>query len=159
MLGDDQNLQTVRDKLVHAVIAFDKFKEAHFDYWSEVRDAGRMEDCRNYLTKHVSAFDTFRDRVNGWIARVKHRLLVSAFDVKPEDSVNRVDSQVQSGSSRYSRRLSSRTSRVASLEAARVKEAARFAQLNAEKAMMEKRQVSEERKFRLSREEARLNIV
>ena len=32
MLGDDQNLQPVKDKLVHAVIAFDKFKEAHFDY-------------------------------------------------------------------------------------------------------------------------------
>ena len=48
LLGDDQNLQTVKDKLVHAVIAFDKFKEAHFDYWSEVRNTGRMEDCRNF---------------------------------------------------------------------------------------------------------------
>ena len=26
MLGDDQNLQTVKDELVHAVIAFDKFR-------------------------------------------------------------------------------------------------------------------------------------
>ena len=26
MLGDDQNLQTVKNKLVHAVIAFDKLK-------------------------------------------------------------------------------------------------------------------------------------
>ena len=94
MLGEDQNLTAVKDKLVHAVIAFDKFKEAHFDYWSEVRDTGRMEECRNYLTKHVSDFDTFRDRVNGWIARAEHRLLVSALDVdsevKPEDSVSRV---------------------------------------------------------------------
>ena len=83
MLGDDQNLQTVKDKLV---------QEAHFDYWTEVRDTGRMEECRNYLTKHVSDFDTFRDRVNGWIARAEHRLLVSAFgvdsEVKPEDSVS-----------------------------------------------------------------------
>ena len=158
MLGDDQNLQTVKDKLVHVVIAFNKFKEAHFDYWSEVRDTGRMEECRNYLTKHVSDFDTFRDRVNGWIARAEHRLLVSAFDVdsevKTEDSVSRVDSQVRSGSSKYSSRLSSRTSRVASVEAARVKEAARFAELEAEKAMLEKRQVLEESKFRLSQEEA-----
>ena len=154
MLVDDQNLQTVKDKLVHAVIAFDKFKEAHFDYWSEVRDTGRMEECRNYLTKHVSDFDTFRDRVNGWIAQAEHRLLVSAFDVdsevNPEDSVSRVDSPVRSGSSRHSSRLSSRTSRAASVEAARVKEAARFAELEAEKAMLEKRQVLEERKFRLS---------
>ena len=98
MLGDDQNLPTVKDKLVHAIIAFDKFNEAYFDYWFKVRDTGRMEECHNYLTKHVSNFDTFRERVNGWIAQTEHRHLVSAFDVdsevKPEDSVSRVDSQV-----------------------------------------------------------------
>ena len=41
--------------------------------------------------------------------------------------------------------------------AARVKEAAGFAELEAEKAMLEKRQVLEESRFRLSREEVRLN--
>ena len=95
-----------------------------------------MEECRNYLKKHVSDLDTFREGVNGWIARAEHTLLVSAFDVdsevKPEVSVSRVDSQVWSDSSRYSSRLSSRTNRIAS---------------------------SEERKFRLSQEEARLNLV
>lgn len=116
------------------------------------------------MTKHVSDFDTFRDRVNGWIARAEHRLLVSAFDVdsevKPEDSVSRVDSQVRSGSSKYSKysRVGSRTSRVASVEAARIKEAVRFAELEAERAMLEKRQVLEEKKFRLRQEEARLNL-
>ena len=30
LLDGDQNLQTVKDKLVHAVIGFDKFKEAHW---------------------------------------------------------------------------------------------------------------------------------
>ena len=101
-----------------------------------------MEECRNYLTKHVSDFDTFRDRLNGWIARAEHRLLVCAFDVdskvKPEDSVSREDSQVRSGSSKYSSRLSSGTSWAASVEAARIKEAVRFAELEAEKAMLEK---------------------
>lgn len=66
MLGDDQNLQTIKDKLVHAGIAFDNFKKAHFDYWSEERNTGRMEECRSYLTKNVSDFDTFCDRVIGW---------------------------------------------------------------------------------------------
>ena len=150
MLGDDQNLQTVKDKLVHAVIAFDKFKEAHFDYWSEVRGTGHMEECCNYLMKHISNFDTFRDRVSGWIARAEHRLLVSAFDfdseVKPEDSVSQLDSQVRSGSLKYSSCLSSRTSWVASVEAGR------FAVLEAEKAMLE------ERKFRFSQEEVHLNL-
>ena len=35
LLTDDRNLSTVKEKLVHAVIAFDRLKEAHFDHWSE----------------------------------------------------------------------------------------------------------------------------
>ena len=47
---------------------------------------------------------------------------------------------------------------MASVEAARVKETARFAELEVEKAMLEKRQVLKEKKFRLSQEEVRLNL-
>ena len=88
--------------------------------------------------------------------------MISAFDVdsevKPEDSVSRVDSHVRLGSSKCSSRLSSRTSRVASVEAARAKKAASFADLEEEKAMLEKRQVLAERKFRLSQQGACLNL-
>ena len=109
MLGDDHNLQTVK---IYRQLKMSSFMRSlpliNFDYWSELRDSGSVEECRNYLTKHVSDFDTFRDRVNGWIARAEHRLLVSAFDVdsevKPEGLVSRVDSQVRSGSSRNSSR-------------------------------------------------------
>ena len=31
LLNDDRNIQTVKEKLVHVVAAFEKFKEAHFD--------------------------------------------------------------------------------------------------------------------------------
>ena len=100
MLGDDQNLQTFKDELVHAVIAFDKFR-----LLVQIKGTGPMEECRNYLTKQVSDFDTFRDRVNSWITQAKHGLLLSAFDVdsevKPERSFSRVDSRVRSGSSRF----------------------------------------------------------
>ena len=96
------------------------------------------------------------------IATGRECLLLSrhllATQLKSYISKNSVDSQVRSGSSKYSSRVSSRTSRVASVEAARIKEAARFAELEAEKAMLEKRQVLEERKFRLSQEETRLNL-
>ena len=103
MLGDDQNLQTFKDELVHTVIAFDKFR-----LLVQIKGTGPMEECRNYLTKQVSDFDTFRDGVNSWITRAEHRLLLSAFDVdsevKPERLVSRVDSRVRSGSSRNSSR-------------------------------------------------------
>ena len=84
--------------------------------------------------------------------------------IKAEDSVSYVGSQARSSTSKHSRhskqsgRASSRGSHVASVEAARTKEAARFAELEAEKVMLDKRQALEERKFRLSQEEARLNL-
>ena len=82
--------------------------------------------------------------------------------IKPEDSVSNVGSQARSSTSKHSRhskqsgRASSRGSHVASVEAARTKEAARFAELEAEKVMLDKRQALEERS--LSQEEARLNL-
>ena len=54
--------------------------------------------------------------------------------------------------------MSSRGSLGAPVEAARMKEAAKFAELKAEKFMFERRQVLEEKKFRFKQEEARLNL-
>ena len=54
--------------------------------------------------------------------------------------------------------MSSRGSLAAHVEAVRMKEAAKFAELKAEKVMLERRQVLEEKKFRLKQEEARLNL-
>ena len=45
MLGDDQNLQTFKDELVHAVIAFDKFR-----LLVQIKGTGPTEECRNCLT-------------------------------------------------------------------------------------------------------------
>ena len=106
--------------------------------------------------------------MSDWIAIAEGKLLSVAPEVdasiKPEDSVSNVDSQARSSTSKHSRhskqsgRASSHCSHVASVEAARTKEAARFAELEAEKVMLDKRQALEERKFRLSQEEARLNL-
>ena len=48
LLTEDRNLSTVKEKLVHAVIAFDRLREAHFDYWSEVKDARGIAESRDY---------------------------------------------------------------------------------------------------------------
>ena len=47
------NDQTVKEKLVHEVAAFDKFKEAHFDYWFKVKDAGGIAECCDYLSNRL----------------------------------------------------------------------------------------------------------
>ena len=45
--------QRVKEKLVHEVPAFDKFKEAHFDYWFKVKDAGGFAECCDYLSNRL----------------------------------------------------------------------------------------------------------
>ena len=82
-------------------------------------------------------------------------------EVKPEDSVSCVGVRTPSKTSRTSKRSSragSRASRTSSLFVARAKEAARVAELKAERLMLEKRQVLEEQRFRLNQEESRLNL-
>ena len=44
----DRNLSKVKEKLVHAVIALDRLKEARFDYWSEIKDASGIAESRDY---------------------------------------------------------------------------------------------------------------
>ena len=82
-------------------------------------------------------------------------------EVKPEDSVSCAGVRTPSKTSRTLRRASragSRASHASSLVVARAKEAARVAELKAERSMLEKRQVLEEQKFRLKQEESRLNL-
>ena len=167
LLSDVRNLQAVKEKLAHAIEAFDNFKNAYYEYWFEVRDEKGSAECDKYLAKHEDDFSVFCRRVSDWIAVAEDKLLSVAPEVdasiKPEDSVSNVGSQARSSTSKHSRhskqsgRASSRGSHAASVKAARTKEAARFAELEAEKVMLDKRQALEERKFRLSQEEARLN--
>ena len=167
LLTDDRNLSTVKEKLVHAVIAFDRLKEAHFDYWSEVKDASGIAECRDYWVKQNENFGAFRQQVDDWMALAEHRVLQASLRggsdllISPEDSVSCIGSHAQSSSSKRSKnhsRVSSRGSLAAPVEAVRMKEAAKFAELKAEKVMLERRQVLEEKKFRLKQEEARLNL-
>ena len=109
LLTDDRNLSTVKEKLVHAVIAFDRLKEAHFDYWSEVKDANGIAECRDYWVKQNENFGAFRQQVDDGMALAEHRVLQaslrggSALLISPEDSVSCIGSHAQSSSSKRSK--------------------------------------------------------
>ena len=101
------------------------------------------------------------------MALEEHRVLQASLRggsdllLSPEDSVSCIGSHAQSSSSKRSKnhsRVSLRGSLAAPVEAVRMKEAAKFAELKAEKVMLARRQVLEEKKFRLKQEEARLNL-
>ena len=107
LLSDKRNLQAVKERLAHAIKAFDNFKNAHYEYWFEVRDEKGSAECDKYLAKHVDDFSVFRRRVSDWIAVAEDKLLSVAPDVdasiKPEDSVSHVGSQVRSSTTKHSR--------------------------------------------------------
>ena len=164
LLNDNQNLQTVKEKHVHVVAAFDKLKEAHFDYWSKVKDAGGITECCDYLSRHVDNFGAFWHQIDDWIVVAEQRLLSAGLQadskIKPEDSASSISSHAHSGTlkhSKSSRRVSSCQSRTNSVKAARLEEAVRFAELDAKKVVLRKQQVLGEKKFCLS-QEARLNL-
>ena len=82
-------------------------------------------------------------------------------EVNPDDSISCADAKTFSKAwkiSRCSSRASSHASRTPSLLLARAKEAVCVAELQAEQAMLKKRQELEEQKFRLKQEELCLDL-
>ena len=165
LLSDDKNLQEVREKLTAAEEAFLKFKDAHLNYAAEIGSEEDEIECDEYFTREERKFRDFYWTTSDWITRVEANLVAQSLqvdsEVKPEDSVSCVGVRTPSKTSRTSKRSSragSRASRTSSLFVARAKEAARVAELKAERLMLEKRQVLEEQRFRLNQEESRLNL-
>ena len=165
LLSDDRNLQEVKEKLAAAEEAFLKFKDAHLNYAAEIGSEEDKIECDEYFTGEERKFRDFYWTTSDWITRVEANLVAQSLqvdsEVKPEDSVScaGVGSLTRaSRTSKRSSRASSRVSRTSSLFVARAKEAARVAELKAERSMLDKRQVLEEQKFRLKQEELRLNL-
>ena len=122
-------------------------------------------ECDEYFTREERKFRDFYWPTSDWITRVEANLVAQSLpvdsEVKPEDSVSCAGVRTPSKTSRTLRRASragSRASHASSLVVARAKEAARVAELKAERSMLEKRQVFEEQKFRLKQEESHLNL-
>ena len=63
LLSDVRNLQAVKEKLAHAIKAFDNFKNAHYEYWFKVRDEKGSAECDKYLAKHVDDFAVAEDKL------------------------------------------------------------------------------------------------
>lgn len=165
LLSDDRNLQEVKEKLTAAEEAFLKFKDAHLSYAAEIGSEENEIECDEYFTREERKFRDFYWTTSDWITRVEANLVAQSLqvdsEVKPEDSVSCAGAGSPSRTSRTSRRSTragSRASRTSSLLVARAKEAARVAELKAERSMLEKRQVLEKQKFRLKQEESRLNL-
>ena len=144
LLPDERNLLEVKGKLVQVEGAFQRLREAHQEYASEIQDADGVAECQQYLCEEEKKFNTFRRQVVYWITETENNLLAVSLqvdlDVKPEDSVSCSGMPTPSGVSKTSKnpsRASSRGSRASSVALARAKEAAKVAEIRAEIRMLE----------------------
>ena len=139
--------------------------EKHRNYAAELVNEEEKTKCTEYFSRKEEKFTEICRQVLDWISRFEENLLAVSRQVNselnPDDSVSCADAKTFSKAwkiSRRSSRASSHASRTSSLLLARAKEAVCVAELQAEQAMLKKRQELEEQKFRLKQEELRLDL-
>ena len=146
LLSDERNLQEVKEKITTSKEAFRKFGEAHRNYAAELVNEEEKTKCMEYSSREEKFTEICR-QVLDWISRVEENLLAVSLrvdsEVNPDDSVSCADAKTSSKASKISRRsshASSHASRTSSLLLARAKKAVCVAELQAEQAMLKKKQ-------------------
>ncbi|XP_068735476.1 fas-binding factor 1-like [Montipora capricornis] len=160
LLSREGNASRVKEKMSEFVAAFAAFQEAHVVYMSYLSDESSVLRCHESFERESVRKDDFIHEVQGWIKRSEEVARLDS-QLQPEGSASQIVSRTSASrlSSRKSHRSSrsgSRGSNVSSLSVARAKESARVAELKAEEAVLQKRQLLEKQKFHLQLEKERL---
>ena len=75
LLSDVRSLQEVKEKLVHLDSAFERFREAHRDYVSEIPEENAIDKGQRYLENKERKFSVFCQETTDWINETEHKLL------------------------------------------------------------------------------------
>ena len=67
---DVRNLQEVKEKLVDVDVTFEKFRDAHRDYASEIQDAEEFVECQRYLCEEEKKLNARRRQIVDWISEI-----------------------------------------------------------------------------------------
>ena len=67
LISDDRNLKEVKEKLIHVDNAFQRLREAHHDYSSEIMDEDGIAKYEPYLKSEEKEFGLFRQQIDDWI--------------------------------------------------------------------------------------------
>ena len=151
-MTDTNNLEPVRVKLAEITSLFRNFVAAHEGYDCELVDKVLKEESNVYFTEIEASMNFFCQTVNDWL-RVTEATLHD-LHITPNDSISQV-------SSKYRRKpktsscgaMSTRSSKTSSIPAARAKEAARIAEVQAEAHALKKRQLLHETELLLKKQE------
>ena len=67
LISDDRNLKEVKEKLIHVDNAFQRLREAHHDYSSEIMEEVGIAKYEPYLKSEEKEFGLFRQQIDDWI--------------------------------------------------------------------------------------------
>ena len=148
LLTDTNNLEPVRVKLAEITSLFRNFVAAHEGYDCELMDKVLKEESNVYFTEIEASMNFFCQTVNDWL-RVTEATLHD-LHITPNDSISQVSSKSRRKPKTSScGTTSTRSSKTSSIPAARAKEAARIAEVQAEAHALKKRQLLHETEIRL----------
>ena len=149
LLTDASNLEPVKVKLAEITLLFRKFVNTHDAYVAELVDEVQREESEVYFSEIEASMNFFCETVNDWL-RITEATLHD-LQITPNDSVSQVGSKARPKPKRSS--TGTTTTRTSSISAARAKEAARIAELQAEVQALKQRQVLNETELHLKRQE------
>ena len=130
LLNDVNNLDPVRVKLAELTQFFQNFVDAQNAYHSQLEDEARKEESNAFFDEIEASLNFFCDTVNHWLLVTEVKL--NDANITPDDSVSQViPRDLHQRESCYVSGFS-RASKASSISTARVKEAAKIAEIQAE---------------------------
>ena len=135
--------------MAEITLLFRKFVSKHDSYVAELVDEVEREESQTYFSEIETSMNFFCETVNDWL-RITEATLHD-LQISPNDSVSQVGSKTRPKPKRSS--TSTTITRTSSISAARAKEAARIAELQAEVQALKQRQMLNESELHLKRQE------
>ena len=156
LLNDSNNLEPVRVKLTEITNLFRSFVEAQKAYNQELQDEAARKQSNVFFSEIEASLNFFCDTVNDWLRVTEAKL--QDMEITPDDSASQVFPQDRRKLKGSHGSVSSRASRTSSISTARVKEAAKIAEIEAEALALKRRQRLHEAELRLKREQFELQL-
>ncbi len=110
LMSNPENLSRVKLTLKELRVTFTEFKNAHNAYHNQLNDEEDKLESSLYYKSVRKQNSELEKQVESWLVELGHVKSLSESDIRPEDSISNVESQLSSRVSARSRASSSRSS-------------------------------------------------
>lgn len=156
LLNDVNNSEPVRVKLTEITNLFRSFVEAQNAHNQELHDDAARTESNVFFSEIEATLNFFCDTVNDWLRVTEVKL--QDMEITPDDSASQIIPLDHRKLKSSHCSVSSRASRTSSISTARVKEAAKIAEIEAEILALKQRQRLHEAELILQREQFELQL-